>query len=330
MMSTGLARIIHEPYCAARRHRPGVRFAPPALPSVSLESRVLDRAQPVMAAPLETVPANLRGAIWCSGASSSKMGVMMPDPLRVADIEAFSELGQAVPALEAMHGIRLPLNDPAVAVWRVPLQAGDDELARLVELLSADERSRMDAFAGGAHKRRFAVAHGAVRLLLAHHLRQHARDLVFVIGAHGKPHLAAPSALELNLTHSEELALIALSCRGAVGVDVESLARRPFDLQPIARRVLSAPEQEWLAGTAAPARAGAFLQLWACKEAVSKAAGKGFTTGFARIRIDPDRLSPGQAQDVQAAGGRWRLHVLDPGGGYVGALAVAAAPAAAE
>ena len=209
-------------------------------------------------------------------------------------------------------------------VWRVPLEASEHEVGRLAELLSAEERNRMDAFSSDAHRRRFVVAHCAVRLLLAHHLQQHAADLVFALGDHGKPHLAAAPALEFNLTHSGELALIALSCRGAVGVDVESLARRPFDLQPIARRVLCAPEQEWLAGTREQARAGAFLQLWACKEAVSKAAGAGFTAGFARIRIEPNRLTPGQPQEVHAAGGRWRLHVLAPGDGYVGALAVAA------
>jgi 4'-phosphopantetheinyl transferase len=252
------------------------------------------------------------------------MDVMTDDPMHVAGMAAVSEPGRAVPALEAIGGVRLPLNDPGVQVWRVPLQAGEDDLRRLAELLSAEERSRIDAFSGDAHKRRFVVAHGAVRLLLAHHLRKHARDLVFALGNHGKPHLAVASALEFNLTHSGELALIALSCRGAVGVDIESLARRPFDLQPIARRVLSAPEQEWLAGTAEHSRAGSFLQLWACKEAVSKAVGGGFATGFAHIRIEPDRLTPGQPQEVHAAGGRWRLHILTPGEGYVGALAVAA------
>jgi 4'-phosphopantetheinyl transferase len=254
---------------------------------------------------------------------------MTDDSARATEVESFSALGLAVPALGAMGGTRLPLHQPGVHVWRVPLEAGRDELPRLIELLSTDERNRMQAFHADAHKRRFGVAHAAVRLLLAHYLRQHARDLVFALGSHGKPHLAGVPALEFNLTHSGELALIALSCLGAVGVDVESLTRRPFDLQPIARRVLTTPEQEWLAGTAEHSRASAFLQLWACKEAVSKAAGEGFTTGFDRIRIEPHRLSPEQPQEVHAAGRHWRLHLLTPGDGYVGALAVAASRAAA-
>jgi 4'-phosphopantetheinyl transferase len=225
------------------------------------------------------------------------------------------------PALLALGAVRLPLQEPGVQVWQVPLQASGSEPATLAELLSPEEQKRSDAISSDAHRHRFVVAHGALRLLLAHHLERPARDLMFALGPHGKPYLAGTPALEFNLTHSGELALIALSSRGAVGVDVESLARRPFDVQSLASRVLATPERDWVAGLAHDAQAHAFLQLWSCKEAVSKAAGGGFTTGFAGIRIEPHRLA--QPQEVQAAGGRWRLHRLSPGDGYVGALAVA-------
>jgi 4'-phosphopantetheinyl transferase len=228
-------------------------------------------------------------------------------------------------ALLALGAVRLPLNEPGVQVWQVPLGASVSEPATLAALLSPEEQKRAEAISSDAHRHCFALAHGALRLLLAHHLDRPARDLVFALGSHGKPYLAGTPALEFNLTHSGELALIALSWRGAVGVDVESLARRPFDLHSLASRVLAAPERDWVAELAHEEQAHAFLQLWSCKEAVSKAAGGGFTAGFANIRIEPHRLA--QPQDVQAAGGHWRLHRLAPRDGYVGALAVAA-PAA--
>jgi 4'-phosphopantetheinyl transferase len=234
-----------------------------------------------------------------------------------------------VPAVAAIGGTPLPLQDPGVQVWRVPLQAGDETLARLVELLPAHERNRMDAIRGEAPRRRFAVAHGTLRLLLAHHLRERPRELVFALRAHGKPYLPAAPFLEFNLTHSHELALIALSRVGAVGIDVEGLARKQSDLRAVSRRVLSTSEQQWLDGVGEAAQAAAFLQLWACKEAVSKAAGSGFSAGFSAIEIDP-RLSPGQPQVVRAAGGTWRLCTLAPGDGYVAALAVAAPAAGAS
>ncbi len=231
--------------------------------------------------------------------------------------------------MTAIGAVRLPFQEANVQLWRVPLRAGKDVLAGLVDLLPADERKRMDAIRDGANQRRFAVAHGALRLLLAHHLRERPRALVFAAQAHGKPYLPG-ARVEFNLTHAHELALIAVSLSGAVGVDVERRARRPVDLQAMVRRVLSPPEQEWLAGRPETQRNGAFLRLWTCKEAVSKAAGSGFSSGFSSICIEPARLSPAHPQDVDAAGGRWRLRTLLLGRAYVGALAVAASPPAPD
>ena len=257
-------------------------------------------------------------------AGASTMSVMPNRPPRAAAHEAVSSLGPEVPALAAIGGARVPLEETGVRLWRVPLRGGEDALAALIELLPADERSRMDAIQDAANKRRFAVARGALRLLLAHHLLEHPRNLVFAVGAHGKPYLP-DVPLEFNLSHSHDLALIAVSLSGAVGVDVERRARRPRELQAMARRVLSLPEQEWLARRPQAQRNGAFLRLWTCKEAVSKAAGSGFSAGFSGICIEPQRLSPERPQDVEAGGSTWRLRTLVLGSVYVGALAVAAA-----
>ena len=158
----------------------------------------------------------------------------------------------------------------------------------------------MAAFQGEAHKRRFVVAHGAVRLLLAHHLQQSARDLVFSVGSHGKPHLDAATALEFNLSHSGELALIAVALGRAVGVDVESLSRGPFDLPPIARRVLAAPEQEWLAGTAEPCATGRLPAAVGLQRGRVQSSGRGLHD---RLCPHPDRPAPALAR---AAAGRAR------------------------
>src|SRR5262245_62102150 len=113
-------------------------------------------------------------------AGASTMRVMTNHPPRTA-------LDTAVPAMAELDAVRLPIGESEVCVWRVPLRARSDALARLIELLPADERSRMDAIQDDANRRRFAVAHGALRLLLAHHLREQPDRLAFAIGAHGKP-----------------------------------------------------------------------------------------------------------------------------------------------
>jgi 4'-phosphopantetheinyl transferase len=240
---------------------------------------------------------------------------------------AFEALGAARPAEHPAGAVRIPLSEPGVHVWRVPLNAGSPGVSDIVALLSPQERDRMSRFRLEADRRRYGIVHAALRLLLGRYLGLDPRDLAFAAGEHGKPHLASAPAIEFNLSHSGDLALIAVSPNRPVGVDVESLARRIPDVPPLARRVLCPREREWLSRIGERSRAHAFLQLWACKEAVSKAAGRGFTIGFARIETDPDPLFSERSQHLQCAGGHWRLHVLEPGDGYVGALAVAVDPA---
>jgi 4'-phosphopantetheinyl transferase len=205
----------------------------------------------------------------------------------------------------------------------MPLDASNPIVGDPFALLSADERDRLSRLRLDADRRRYGSAHGALRLLLGRYLGQDPRDLAFAAGAHGKPYLASAPAIEFNLTHSGDLALIAVSSNRPVGVDVESLGRRTLDVPSLARRVLCPREHHWLSRIEQRSRLHAFLQLWACKEAVSKAAGAGFSIGFARIETDPDVLFCARSQPLRAADGQWRLHVLEPGDGYVGALAVA-------
>lgn len=240
-----------------------------------------------------------------------------------ADSAAFEALGAARPAEHPAGAARIPLSEPGVHVWRVPLDAGSPSVSDIIALLSPEERDRMSRFRLDADRRRYGIAHAALRLLLGHYLGLDPHDLAFAAGAHGKPHLASAPAIEFNLSHSGDLALIAVSHNRPVGVDVESSARRTLDVPTLARRVLCPREHEWLSRVEERSRAHAFLRLWACKEAVSKAAGGGFTIGFARIATDPDPLFAERSQHLQCAGGHWRLHVLAPGDGYVGALAVA-------
>jgi 4'-phosphopantetheinyl transferase len=240
-----------------------------------------------------------------------------------AGAAGFEALGVAESPEELLRASRIPLTEPGVHVWRAPLNPSELDLTNSIALLSADERDRMARFHRDADRDRYAIAHGALRLLLSRYLEQDPHDLVFATGTHGKPHLVSAPAIEFNLTHSGELALIALSRNRPVGVDVESLDRRAFDIPSLARRVLCPREHEWLFATEEHVRAPAFLQLWACKEAISKAAGAGFTAGFAQIETDPNVLFSERSQQLRAVGGNWGLHIVEPGEGYVGALAVA-------
>jgi 4'-phosphopantetheinyl transferase len=124
----------------------------------------------------------------------------------------------------------------------------------------------------------------------------------------GKPRLS-DRALEFNMSHSGEQALIAIALELPVGVDLE----RPRQLlrpDALARRICSAAEQEQL--RAAPDLNAALLRLWVRKEALVKASGTGIRGPLHSLaELDTVAGVPGwQVQDLPA-----------PAPGYVAALA---------
>lgn len=94
-------------------------------------------------------------------------------------------------------------------------------------------------------------------------------------GTHGKPRLThAAAGWGFNLSHAGDYVVAALAKGAAIGVDLESLARKA-DVEALGARVFSESER-------ALARTGgreAFFTLWSQKEALLKALGCGWANG---------------------------------------------------
>ncbi len=210
-------------------------------------------------------------------------------------------------------------------LWQISLDLAPEEMDALEELLSSQERARARRFHFERDRRRYVVAHATLRSLLAEYTGKVPLELDFEVSAHGKPSLAG-SGLFFNLAHSHELALIAVTTLGEVGVDVE-YARALDDLDSLARACFSADEyREWQSLPAAQAHP-AFFQAWARKEAFIKALGEGLSHPLQAFRVS---LLPGEpAQLLEVAGddreaARWTLHGIHLPAGYAGAVAIRA------
>ncbi len=101
--------------------------------------------------------------------------------------------------------------------------SSDNEANR--ELLDSQERRRADHFAREEDRLRFTAQHAALRRVLADYLEVEPTAICFSYGEAGKPLLAAPTEvkLEFNLSHTGNLAAIAVTNSGPVGVDLERL-----------------------------------------------------------------------------------------------------------
>ena len=221
-----------------------------------------------------------------------------------------------------------PLGPDAVHVWRVALDPA--RAASLAPLLSADERARAARFHFDADRHRWTVSRAALRTILAAHAGVAPGALRFVLGRHGKPALDATAlppdvgAPRFSLSHSGDVALVAVSRAFELGVDVER-TRGDFGTLDIARRFFSPGEVEALAALPEARRTAAFFRCWASKEAFIKGTGHGLARALDSfdVEVDPARDAAllRTAPDASERG-EWSLVALDPAPGYAGALAV--------
>lgn len=205
-----------------------------------------------------------------------------------------------------------------VHLWRIALDAPAD-----AGEISAEERERAARLRFERDRRRFVAAHAALRRILGGYLGVPAAAVEFAYGRHGKPSLAGRAALHFNLSHSEELALLAVTEIGAVGVDVER--ERMIELE-IADRYFAAGEVAALRALPADERQAAFFRCWTRKEAYLKARGEGVLLPLDGFEVSLARDQPRLARvmaDAEEAG-RWQIVHLEPAPGYVAALAMRA------
>lgn len=218
------------------------------------------------------------------------------------------------------------LNTNGIDIWQIGFESVDgNRLQRLRELLSPDEIQRADRFYFERDRRRFAVARAAMRWILGQYAHVPPQNLVFAYGPKGKPELSGPvpdSGIAFNLSHSGEFAMLAITNKLTVGVDIEFI-KPDFGGNEIAERFFSANEVARLQSLPASQQAEAFFSCWTRKEAYIKAIGDGlyvpldsFEVAFGPdvpaellvVKTDPREVS------------RWSMYNLEAPPGYKAAL----------
>ena len=169
---------------------------------------------------------------------------------------------------------RRPLPAPApVRLWMVKLDAMPS--AAGIASLSDTERARAQRFAFEHLKRRYFASHVALRDTLAECTGMAASDQRFSEGPFGKPTLVNASCA-FNMSHSDDVALIAVAPTGEIGVDVEVL--RPVnDAIALAECNFTPAEHQQVLSAPPEQRDLVFLRIWTRKEACLKAVGSGFS-----------------------------------------------------
>jgi 4'-phosphopantetheinyl transferase len=213
-----------------------------------------------------------------------------------------------------------------VHVWQARLDLETSSVEALWHTLTAQESARACAFRFPELRRRYVVARGVLRAILARYLGADPRAIPIRTQSFGKPELATTGPhhrLRFNLSHSGDLALYGFAVGRDVGIDVERLSP-PRASMAIAERFLSPSETNALRSLEADRRHRAFLACWTRKEAYVKAKGLGLAAQLDRfsVSVDPDcaavRLETADGQETS----EWSIDALDAGAGFVAAVCV--------
>jgi 4'-phosphopantetheinyl transferase len=231
--------------------------------------------------------------------------------------------------LDSAHANRTIVALPQVAagleLWWVALERPANEVAQLALTLSAEERARALRFGTEALRQRWIAGRGSLRVLLGHALAVAPAAVNLVRGRRGRPQVAGPARLDFNVSHTRGMALIgiadALPAGMRIGVDVEH-GERHVNADGLSRKFLTERERNALAPLSDDPRRRAFLRLWTCKEAMSKATGDALSAPFRHLDVATEgglSLVKGPPPYVPKD---WRLHPVAMPDGFLATVAI--------
>jgi 4'-phosphopantetheinyl transferase len=227
-----------------------------------------------------------------------------------------------------------------IEVWKIPLEIADDLSSLLVAGLDEVEATRAEQFRYPLHRRRFVARRALTRLILGRYLGLGPNEIRYDLGEHGKPVLSRATldaactktpdleldALRFNLSHSHELALLAVTVGEDLGVDVEQHLGRRADRES-AERFFAEKEVRDLVTLTGDRYVAGFFKCWTSKEAFVKALGCGLSVDLDRFAVCVSPETPAAlvwADPDLTDSDQWSLTRFAPAKGYSAALATRA------
>lgn len=161
-------------------------------------------------------------------------------------------------------------------IWRINVLKN---YADTGHILSMDEQTKALRFRHSKDRDRFICRRTALRILLSKYTNRPAVEIEFSIGKNKKPELKHHANLYFNVSHSEEMVLIAISDK-AVGVDIEYV-KPEFNFREMLNHSFNEQEIKFINDS--KEQTASFFELWTRKEALTKASSKGLDDDLRNI-----------------------------------------------
>lgn len=185
----------------------------------------------------------------------------------------------------------LSLEERQVHIWLLdPANITDPALLdRYHALLTPEEHAKWRRYRFDKDKHQHLVTRALIRDTLSRYeTRVAPSDWQFELNPHGKPAIANALARPLffNLSHTQNLAALAVSRSSAVGVDVERI-KQVEQVRGLAERCFVEREIQYVFEGDKAALMWRFFKLWTLKEAYLKARGCGLSLSLQSVAFAP-------------------------------------------
>jgi len=214
-----------------------------------------------------------------------------------------------------------PLAPGEIHIWRYSLELSSAHARDAGPLLSPDELERAARFHFPVHRNRYIAGRSQLRKTLGSYLQVAPASVDFAYSEFGKPAIPMaqnPEAIAFNVSHSEDLWVLAVSRVQPLGIDVERI-RSDFGGEEVAQANFAPGEFHELLSLPADIRPQAFFNCWTRKEAYVKALGAGLQIPLDSFEVS---LRPGDApRFLRGAGTGWNLLSFVAAEGFQGAVA---------
>lgn len=205
-----------------------------------------------------------------------------------------------------------------IDLWYIALNKSDANTDSL-QLLNREESERAKRFVFEKDRNSYVRARSAMRTILARYLCTDAKTIGFDYNAYGKPDICTTNSsnrLFFNISHSADIALLAITGVGQVGVDIEYIKPDLATLS-LAQNTFSRAEVTALEMIPSNLFATAFYRCWTRKEAFVKALGDGLSFPLKDFDVSigtggSNRLLELRAKNINTSD--WQLYGLEQPG----------------
>jgi 4'-phosphopantetheinyl transferase len=209
-------------------------------------------------------------------------------------------------------------------VWKAFFSEHKKNIEDFLRILSKEELHRARKFHFQKDSEKYIIGRALLRWILSQYTSIEPQDIEFTYTPYGKPVLQNSRNFNFNVSHSNDVLLVALTADADVGIDVEYI-REDFNNEDIADQYFSQTEAAALRVLPECDKALGFYLCWTRKEAYIKAKERGLSLSLKQFDVsvspgDPPRLL--RTTFDRSESERWNLYDLTPAENYAGAVAI--------